>query len=84
MKEHDGKDSISSRNITNQRRVDEIDAIAEEEQEKEALTEYLDKSCIRYQLEISAEKAKRMTNNANGIQREIKVEWQELGTVTSF
>ena len=25
-----------------------------------------------------------MTNSANGIQREIKVNWQELGTVTSF
>ena len=25
-----------------------------------------------------------MTNSANGIQREIKVKWQKLGTVTSF
>ena len=33
---------------------------------------------------FSAEKTKLMTNNANGIQREIKVKGQKLGTVTSF
>ena len=31
-------------------------------------------------MEIIAEKNKRMTNSANGIQREIKVKWQRLGT----
>ena len=35
-------------------------------------------------MEISAEKTKLMTNSANGIQREIKVKEQKLGTVTSF
>ena len=35
-------------------------------------------------MEISAEETKLMTNNANGIQREIKVKGQKLGTVTSF
>ena len=35
-------------------------------------------------MEISAEKTKLMTNNANGIQREIKVKGQKLGTVKSF
>ena len=35
-------------------------------------------------MEISAEKTKLMTNGANGIQREIKVKGQKLGTVTSF
>ena len=30
------------------------------------------------------EKTKLMTNSANGIQREIKVKGQKLGTVTSF
>ena len=35
-------------------------------------------------MEISAEKTKRMTNSANGIQREIKVREQKLGTVTNF
>ena len=35
-------------------------------------------------MEISTEKTKLMTNSANGIQREIKVKGQKLGTVTSF
>ena len=35
-------------------------------------------------MEISAEKTKLMTNSANGIQREIKVNWLKLGTVTKF
>ena len=35
-------------------------------------------------MEISAEKTKLMTNSANGIQREIKVKGQKLGTVTKF
>ena len=35
-------------------------------------------------MEISAEKTKLMTNSTNGIQNEIKVKGQELGTVTRF
>ena len=50
----------------------------------EALVESLDKTCTRYKMEVSAEKTKLMTNSANGIQREIKVKGQKLGTVTSF
>ena len=34
-------------------------------------------------MEISAEKTKLMTNSANGIQREINVKGQKLGTVTT-
>ena len=64
--------------------ADDIDALAEEEQELEALVESLDKTCTRYKMEISAEKTKLMTNSANGIQREIQVKGQKLGTVTSF
>ena len=58
--------------------------LAEEEQELEAQVESFDKTCTRYKMEISAEKTKLMTNSANGIQREIKVKEQNLGTVTSF
>ena len=83
LEEHDGKVSIGGRNITNLRFADDIDALAEEEQELEAL-ESLDKTCTRYRMEISAEKTKLMTNSANGIQREIKVKGQKQGTVTSF
>ena len=84
--EHDEKVSIGGRNITNLRFADDIDALAEEEQELEALVERLDKTCTRYKMEISAEKTKLMTNSVTGIQREreIKVKGQKLGTVTSF
>ena len=81
LEEHDGKVSIGGRNITNLRFAD---ALAEEEEELEALVESLDKTCTRYKMEISAEKTKLTTNSANGIQREIKVKRQKLGTVTSF
>ena len=49
-----------------------------------ALVESLDKTCTKYKMEISAEKTKLMTNNVNGIQREINVKGQKLGTVTNF
>ena len=84
LEEHDGKVSIGGRNITNLRFADDIDALAEEEQELESLVDSLDKTCTRYKMEISAEKTKLMTNSASGIQREIKVKRQKLGTVTSF
>ena len=48
LEEHDGKVSIGGRNITNLRFADDIDALAEEEQELEALVESLDKTCTRY------------------------------------
>ena len=78
------KVSIGGRNTTNLRFADDIDALAEEDQELEALVENLDKTCTRYKMEISAEKTKLMTNSVNGIQREIQVKGQRLGTVTSF
>ena len=58
LEEHDGKVSIGGRNITNLWFADDIDALAEEEQELEALVESLDKTCTRYKMEISAEKTK--------------------------
>ena len=84
LEEHDGKVSIGAGNIINLRFADDIDALAEEEQELEAQVESLDKTCTRYKMEISAEKTKVMTNSASGIQREIKVKGQKLCTVTSF
>ena len=73
LEEHDGKVSIGGRNITNLRCADDIDALAEEEQDLEALVESLDKTCTRYKMEISAEKTKLLTNSVSCIQREIKV-----------
>ena len=73
LEEHDGKVSIDGRNTTNQRFADDIDALAEEEQELEALVECLHKTFTRYKMEISVKKTKLITNSANGIQRETKV-----------
>ena len=84
LEEYDRKVSIGDRNITNLWFADDIYALAEEEQGLEALVESLDKTCTMYKIEISAEKTKLMTNSANGIQREIKVKGQKLGTVTSL
>ena len=55
LQEHDGKVSIGGRNITNLQFADHIDALAEEEQELEALGESLDKICTWYKMEISAD-----------------------------
>ena len=84
LEEHDGKIRIDGRYITNLRFAVDIDALAEEEQELEVLVESLDKTFTRYKMEISAKKTKLMTTSANGIQREIKVKMQKLGTVISF
>ena len=84
LEEHDGKVRIGGRNITTLRFADEIDGLAEKEQELEALVENLDKTCTRYKMEISAENTKLMTKSANGIQREKKVKGHKLGTVTSL
>ena len=48
------------------------------------LFERLDKTSIAYDIEISAEKTKLMTNSASGINNEIEVNGQKLQTVTSF
>ena len=47
LEEHDGKVNICGRKIINLRFADDIAALAEEEQEIEALVESLDKTCTR-------------------------------------
>ena len=84
LEEHDGKASISSRNIINLQFAEDIDAIAEEKQEQETVVESLNKTCTWYKMEVSAEEIKLMTNSSNAIQTEINVKEQKLGTVTSF
>ena len=55
LEEHDGTVSAGSKNITNLRFADDIDALAKEAQELEALLESLDKTCTKCKTEISAE-----------------------------
>ena len=81
LEEHDRKVSvyIHRRQKYNQFAfADDIDTLAEEEHELEALVESLNKTCIRYMMAISAEKTKLITISASGIQREIKTKGQKL------
>ena len=83
LEDHEGTVSIDGRTITNLRFADNIDGLAGEE-ELAKLVERLGKSSTAYGMEISAQKAKLMTNNTSGINTEIKVNGQKLETVTSF
>ena len=54
------------------------------EEELANLVERLSKASTAYSMENSAEKTKLMANNTSGINTEIKVNEQQLETVTSF
>ena len=84
LEDHEGTVSIGGRTITNLRFADDIDGLAEEEEEPAKLVERLDKAPTAYGMEISAEKIKLMTHNSSGTNTEIKVNGQKLETVTSF
>ena len=84
LEDHEGTVSIGGRTITNPRFADDIHGLTGEEEELAKLVERLDKASTAYSNEISAEKAKLMTNNTSGINTEIKVNGQKLQTVTSF
>ena len=83
LEDHEGTVSIGGRTITNLRFADDIDGLAGEEEVLANLVERLDKAFTAYDMEISVEKTKLMTNNISGINREIKVNGQ-FETVTSF
>ena len=82
--DHDSTVSIGGRTVTNLRFADDIGGLAGEEEELAKLVERLDKASTAYAMEISAKKTKLMTINSSGINTEIKVNGQKLGTVTSF
>ena len=63
LEEHDGKVSIGGRSIINLQFANDIDALAEEEHELEALVESRDKTGTMYK--IGAEKSKLMINMAS-------------------
>ena len=71
--DHEGTVSNGGRTITNFRFADDIDGLAEEEEELAKLVECPNKASTAYGMEISAEKAKLMTNNTSGMNTEIKV-----------
>ena len=73
LEAHEGTVRIGGRTITNLRFADDIDGLAGEEEELANLVERLDKASTAYGMEISAEKAKLITNNTSGINIEIKI-----------
>ena len=73
LKDPEGTVSIGGRTITNLRFADDIDGLAEEEEELAKLVERLDEASIDYGMEISAEKTRLMTNNTSGINTQIDV-----------
>ena len=76
--------SPRGRAITNHHFADDIDGLAEGEEELAKLVERLDKAPTAYGMEISAEKSKLRRNTTSGINTEITVNGQKLETVTSF
>ena len=84
LEDHQGTVSTGGRTITNLCFADDIDGLAGEEEALANLVEHLDKASTAYDMEISAEKTKLMTNNTSGINTEIKVNGQKLKTVTSL
>ena len=84
LEDHEGTVSTGGRTITDLCFADDIDGLAEEEEELANLVECFDKASTAYSMLISAEKTKLMTNNTSDINTEIKVSGQKLETVTSF
>ena len=84
LENHHGTVSIGGRTITNLRFADDIDGLAGDEEELEALAEYLDTASRKYGMEINADKTKVMTSNPNGIQNDININDHTLATVSTF
>ena len=83
--DHQGTVSNGGRTITNLRSADDIHGLAEKKKEELAsLVDRLDKTSAAFGMEISAEKTKLMTNNANGISIDIRINGEKLDEVDSF
>ena len=84
LEDHQGTVSIGGKTITNLRFADDIDGLAGKEEELASLVDRLDKTSAAFGMEISAEKTKLMTNNANGISIDIRINGEKLDEVDSF
>ena len=63
LKDHEGTVSIGGRTITNLRFAGDLGGSAGKDEELPNLAERLDKASTAYDVEISAEKTRLMTNN---------------------
>ena len=84
LDDQDGSVSIGGRLITNFRFANDTVVNAEEEEEASVLIDRLDTTTTRYKMEIGPKKTKVVTNNRNGLQREIKMKGQRLEEVENF
>ena len=84
LEDHKSTVSIGGRAISNLRFADDIDGLAGSELELANLVERLDNTFTAYDMQISAEKTKLITNNTNGISSNIRVNGEKLKTVQSF
>ena len=89
LENYEGTVSISvstgDRTIASLSFAADIDGLVAKEKKKlSKLVECLDKASTAYGTEISTKKTKLMTNNTSGIYTEIKMNGQDLETVTSF
>ena len=73
LEDHQGTVGIGGRTITNLRFNELV-----------SLVDRLDKTSAAFGMEISAEKTKLMTNNANGISIDIRINGEKLDEVDSF
>ena len=76
--------SVKTHWNTNERLSYDIDGLAGKEEELASLVDHVDKISAAFDMEISAEKTKVMTNNATGISIDIKINGEKLGEVDSF
>ena len=81
LDDHVGTVSIGGRPVTNLRLGDDIDGLADSEDELIELMATLEKISSTYVMEINAEKTKIMSNNE--FQSEVKVSGQSLAKVCS-
>ena len=81
---HKGTVNIGDRTITNLRFADDIDGLQGKEKELAALVDQPDKISSAFEVEISAEKSKLMTNNIDGISIDIRVNGRKLNEVNSL
>ena len=81
---HEGTVSIGGRTMTNLRFADDIDRRVGQEQELVKLVIHLEEASTAYEMQISEEKTRLITNNTNGISTDITIYNKKLETVRSF
>ena len=84
LEDQEGSVSIGGRTSTHLCFPDDIDAPAEKQEELFKFVNQLGKASTTYDIEISAEKTKLMTNNTRAIRSDIRTGGQILETVQSF